>query len=146
MRLLLAVDVYDQAEELVEQGAAWAQRLGATLDLIFVDEHASSIDLVRDPAVKALLEREWAQLQQTQRERLERLKQGVSSGVCGELLLRQGRAADELVSAATGYDAVLISTHGRQGLAHMLLGSVAERVVRTSPVPVVVLPRGRGAE
>jgi universal stress protein A len=38
-------------------------------------------------------------------------------------------------------DLVVIGTHGRTGLAHVLIGSVAERVVRTSPVPVLAVPR-----
>jgi nucleotide-binding universal stress UspA family protein len=40
-------------------------------------------------------------------------------------------------------DLIVISTHGRTGLAHMLIGSVAETVVRTSPCPVLtVRPKG----
>jgi hypothetical protein len=37
-------------------------------------------------------------------------------------------------------DLIVIGTHGRRGLSHALLGSVAEKVVRSSPVPVLVAP------
>jgi nucleotide-binding universal stress UspA family protein len=40
-------------------------------------------------------------------------------------------------------DLVVIGTHGRTGLAHLLLGSVAERVVRTCEAPVLTI-RGPG--
>jgi nucleotide-binding universal stress UspA family protein len=140
MRLLLAVDLNDHADELVEQGAAWAVKLDAKMDIIYVDEHAYSGNLVRDPAVRSLLEREWGQIQQTQLEHLARLQVRVPPTACGEFLLRQGRAAEEIVNASKDHDAIILSTHGRRGLAHVMLGSVAERVVRTSPVPVLVLP------
>ena len=39
------------------------------------------------------------------------------------------------------YDLVVIGTHGRGGLAHLLLGSVAEKLVRHSKVPVLTVPR-----
>jgi nucleotide-binding universal stress UspA family protein len=52
---------------------------------------------------------------------------------------RIGSPADEIVDAAKGWGADLVSlgTHGRTGLSHLLLGSVAERVVRTAPCPVL---------
>jgi nucleotide-binding universal stress UspA family protein len=42
-------------------------------------------------------------------------------------------------------DLIVISTHGRRGLAHLLLGSVAEKIVRYAERPVLVLP-GPGRE
>jgi nucleotide-binding universal stress UspA family protein len=50
-----------------------------------------------------------------------------------------GDPATELVKAARQADCVVMSTHGRSGLAHLLLGSVAEKLVRLSPVPVLTL-------
>lgn len=40
-----------------------------------------------------------------------------------------------------GYDLIVMSTHGRSGIKHMLVGSVAERVVGTSRVPVLTISR-----
>ena len=41
--------------------------------------------------------------------------------------------------AAKGYELVVVSTNGRTGLSHILIGSVAERVVRHAPIPVLVV-------
>jgi nucleotide-binding universal stress UspA family protein len=61
-----------------------------------------------------------------------------------EAIVRVGRAVDEIDQVATehGVGVIVMGTHGRTGLRHLIAGSVAERVVRTSPVPVVTV---RGA-
>jgi nucleotide-binding universal stress UspA family protein len=57
----------------------------------------------------------------------------------------QGPPAFEIVRRAPelGVDLIVMGTHGRTGLAHVLLGSVAERVVRTSTIPVLTVPPDR---
>jgi nucleotide-binding universal stress UspA family protein len=42
-----------------------------------------------------------------------------------------------------GAELVVVGTHGRGGIKHWVLGSVAERVVRLSPVPVITVPAPR---
>ena len=56
-------------------------------------------------------------------------------------LLKTGVVWQEILAAieATKADLVVMSTSGRHGVAHLLLGSVAEKIVRTSPVPVLTL-------
>jgi nucleotide-binding universal stress UspA family protein len=56
-------------------------------------------------------------------------------------LVKVGAAWEEIVAAAAEVraDLVVLGTHGRRGVAHALLGSVAERVVRVSPVPVLTV-------
>jgi nucleotide-binding universal stress UspA family protein len=56
-------------------------------------------------------------------------------------LLRAGDPATEILRAVaeTAPQMVAMGTHGRSGIAHLLLGSVAEKVVRQSPVPVLTV-------
>ena len=61
------------------------------------------------------------------------------AGVSAEVLLEEG-SPEELVLRcieSKSVDLVVMGTHGRSGLAHLLLGSVAERVVGEAPVPVI---------
>jgi nucleotide-binding universal stress UspA family protein len=55
--------------------------------------------------------------------------------------VRQGTAAESVTNAEAEYgaDLVIMSTHGRTGLSHLLLGSVAEQVIRTARCPVLVI-------
>jgi nucleotide-binding universal stress UspA family protein len=65
-------------------------------------------------------------------------------GAKAQSFIRLGKPEDEIVRFATenNVDLIVMGTHGRTGLAHMLVGSVAERVVRSSKVPVLTL-RGK---
>ena len=47
------------------------------------------------------------------------------------------------LAESVGAGMIVMGTHGRTGLAHLLMGSTAERVVRTAPMPVLVVPHHR---
>ncbi len=55
--------------------------------------------------------------------------------------MRWGDAVDAIVGYARDHaiDLIVIATHGRTGLGHVLLGSVAERIVREAPCPVLTI-------
>ena len=56
--------------------------------------------------------------------------------------IEEGTPADMIKKTCDEWEAslIVIGTHGRTGLSHILMGSVAERVIRHSPVPVLVVP------
>jgi len=58
-----------------------------------------------------------------------------------EYALRVGAPAEEIVRYADACDAdlIIMGTHGRSGIAHVLMGSVAEQVVRVAPCPVLLV-------
>ncbi len=55
--------------------------------------------------------------------------------------LESGDACDTILSVASDddYDLIIMGTHGRTGLSHLFLGSVAERIVRRSTCPVMTI-------
>jgi nucleotide-binding universal stress UspA family protein len=63
------------------------------------------------------------------------------SGLQVDAILRRGTPWIEVGRAAAeiGADLVVVGTHGRTGLKHLMLGSVAEKLVRTAPCPVLVV-------
>jgi len=73
-----------------------------------------------------------------------KVRAAAERGVPAESLIAEGNTADALLAAAAAHaaDLIVVGTHGRRGLARFLLGSVAESVVRRSPLPVAVV-RGR---
>jgi len=56
-------------------------------------------------------------------------------------VVRNGHASDEIIAFAKeeGVDLIVMATHGRTGFQHVLLGSIAEKIVRNSPVPVLTV-------
>jgi nucleotide-binding universal stress UspA family protein len=66
-----------------------------------------------------------------------------SFGIPAEVVTRTGSAAGEIVSAASSVDAdvIVMGTHGREGIAHFVLGSVAEGVLAAAQVPVCTVRR-----
>jgi nucleotide-binding universal stress UspA family protein len=73
---------------------------------------------------------------------LKRLEERGLREVRGRLEAGPARQAIVESAAAGGYDLIVIGTHGRTGLAHVVLGSVAEWVVRHAPVPVLTVRSG----
>ena len=64
-----------------------------------------------------------------------------------EYALRIGAPADEIVryADARDIDLIIMGTHGRSGIAHLLMGSVAEHVVRSAPCPVLLVRHSKKA-
>jgi nucleotide-binding universal stress UspA family protein len=62
----------------------------------------------------------------------------------GTTTMVAGMPAEAIVECATnrGMDLIVMGTHGRSGFAHLLLGSVAEQIVRTAPCPVLTVRNG----
>ena len=79
------------------------------------------------------------------RAHLEKLVRRAIGGrrLSWECRIAVGDPAQAIVKAARGADAIVMATAGRTGLGHLLIGSVAEKVVRHAPCPVLSLRGGR---
>ncbi|HEX9844699.1 MAG TPA: universal stress protein, partial [bacterium] len=75
------------------------------------------------------------------RNELDKIAASNGSKVKYKTDVKHGHSVDEILRVIDEYkpDLVVMATHGRTGVRHMLLGSVAERIVRLSPVPVLTV-------
>jgi nucleotide-binding universal stress UspA family protein len=73
----------------------------------------------------------------------ERLREHdpVPPGISVEYYLREGEPAEEIVKLAneTGCDLIVVGSHGRSGVERLLVGSVAEKVLRAAHRPVLIV-------
>jgi nucleotide-binding universal stress UspA family protein len=142
-RILCATDFSDTAEAAWEMACELARSHGASLVLVhvFVDLPAYSLGEAPGTAVVRVWEeqRTWVQ-----RALDERTSAAAARGLAVRSRLETGSPATAIADAAEaeGADLVVIGTHGRTGLNRLVIGSVAERVVRIAPCPVLtVKPR-----
>lgn len=144
-RILMPVDYSDASREAVEFAAYLAQHLGAALDVVHVwDRPAYVADTVvvapggGKPRSLADMIRENAEIEM--KEFLGSCP--IPAGVKVTSHLESGEPASTILRVAetAGADLVVVGTHGRTGVRHLLLGSIAEKLVRLSPVPVLTVP------
>lgn len=143
MKWMLAVDIVDPAApDLVDEAARWASRVGATLDLVHVEGTRYAYEFVTDATVRDLVAQEADRLRKEDQRNITDLLHRIPEPHRGHARIRPGRPVAVLVEASEAYDTVLVGTHGRTGLQHFWLGSVAEQVVRRAKRPVLVLRIG----
>ena len=72
----------------------------------------------------------------------ERYVKEMAGDIEFEVVTRSGREDEEILNFATAekVDIIVMGTHGRTGIEHVIFGSVAEKVLRQSPFPVFVIP------
>jgi nucleotide-binding universal stress UspA family protein len=129
----------------LDAAALLAKQFGATIVLLYVYDPSLLSPLYAVPGAGAMLEvapraPEFEDSVQKEMEKLraERLKDIPKV----EFAIKQHTSAAEGIcehAESAGADLIVLSTHGRTGLSHMLIGSVAERVVRHAPCPVLTL-------
>ena len=100
-------------------------------------------DLDPQESATAWSERREAELPHVEPISARRLDQAIdaaeANGFALTIIDTPPAAGAEAAAAAQRADLVVMGTHGRRGLSHLVLGSVAEKVVRTSPRPVLAL-------
>jgi len=139
MRLLFAIDLREAYEPLVAEAKRWAEALDATLDLVYVGVYSDLYQFISDPHVRTLMAAEAEALREEHIRILQELLSEVPENHRGDWHLPAGPPAQAIVEMEEPYDALMVATHGRTGVSHFWMGSVAERIVRTSTKPVIVL-------
>lgn len=137
-RILACTDLSPASTQAEDLAVAMAMKYGAELSLVHVyelpsyvytDMMYSSVDLLAP--IEAHLASELA----------KRLASVRSRGVECTSIFKSGFPPEEIIAAAKeiNADLIVIGTHGRRGVKRVFLGSVAERVVRMSPIPVLTV-------
>jgi nucleotide-binding universal stress UspA family protein len=145
MKLLVPTDFSETAADAEAQAVALARALDAEIVLLHVAVETPLYNegpLGVDTREVYEAQRQWAD--QTLEKRAATMR---GQGVTTRWLRRAGVAFREIVeiAAAERADLIVMGTHGRSGLNRLLLGSVADRVIRLAPCPVLAVRQRESA-
>jgi universal stress protein A len=141
MKILIPTDFSPCADKAMQYGCTLAARLGAQVLLLHayvVPMYPTPEEAMMGPDRNTLSER----MRDEARDGLEASRQRLAPpGLAVEVRTAEGMPAEAISAVAQqeGCEMIVMGTHGRTGLKHLVLGSVAEQVVRTAPCPVLTV-------
>ncbi len=143
-RILVPIDFSDNAASVLDWAAHLAKEHGSRILLL----HVYHLPVEFQQLEGAYLPPDfWSTVKNEAEQQLGRFAEDLRGrGLEVEALVREGYPATVIVEEAESLEAdlVVIGTHGLSGLKHMLLGSIAERVVQKAPCPVLTVKSSAG--
>jgi len=147
-RILVPTDFSPTSDAALEHARALARAFGAELQLVHVfEDPLLSGAITAEAYVPEAPEVREALMNEAQARLAHRIRPEDQDALraTGEIITGSPASAIADHAARVGASLIVMGTHGRGGVAHLLLGSVAERVVRTARCPVLTV-RGPAAE
>jgi len=135
-KVLIATDGSEYTKEAVSTGLELAKILGADVTALYVIDQTSFVSFPIDSSivsVYSLLENEGKRAVEDVR------KEGEELGVKVNPMVAEGSPTRKIVEMAADMDLVVMGTLGRSAISKLFMGSVAERVTRYAPCPVLVV-------
>lgn len=141
-RILCPVDFSEFSQSSLAYAAAFAKLFGSEVTVLHV--LATALSPASSGTNSALLEQVPAARRSIEDELRLLLGPQSSAGVTLGTRIAEGDPAAEIVrhAAERGVDLLVMGTHGRSGFDRLTLGSVAEKVLRKAPCPVLTVPPG----
>jgi universal stress protein A len=142
-RILVPIDFSPSAREALEYAGFLAEKLGAGVEVLHVFEPPGYVG----PDTLALLpitagQQGWGETRADVERQVEQFLSQIPGGPPAHTVrIEAGEPSDTIlrVAAEAGADLVVMGTHGRTGLSRLLIGSVAEAVLRRASCPVLTL-------
>ncbi len=143
--ILAPTDCSNVSKDAVCYAMELAKALNANLTVLNVTLPPNLIDAVHDPKMEyhQMVEKLISQAEKKFGEFWDSIK---LPEVEADLVRKQGDPFTEIIryTEESLQDLIVVGTHGRTGLMHVMMGSVAEKVVRYSPIPVLIVKHGKG--
>jgi nucleotide-binding universal stress UspA family protein len=138
-RILVPSDFSECSDAAVRYGVELARKFGATLHLLHVVQDPATQPWAAEGFAVPLLEA----VDQWQKDAKTRLEASIprGDGVTAVVTCTIASPFPEILryAAENEIDLIVMGTHGRGGVSHILLGSIAEKVVRRAPCPVLTV-------
>lgn len=136
-KILIAVDNDPAAEKIASHGFQLGLQLGADMALLSV------VDSTMLETEGAVTPRQFAEIIKNDYKKLQQmLIDTVFKNHEVWTFLEEGKPHEVILNVAQEWDAdvIVLGTHGRIGVSHLIMGSVAEKLIRHSKKPVFIIP------
>lgn len=138
-KILIPIDGSECSMNAVKKGIELAKDLSASVVLLCVIDLTSTID---SASVGAIIDKNIESVFEKESNKL--LEKAIKTYPYAKTtkIIEEGIPKEAINSIAEGHkvDLIIMGTHGRTGIDHLVMGSVAEYVVRHSKIPVMVVP------
>ncbi len=135
-RILIPIDGSEASQVAVDKGLTLARMLGARVKILFVVDTSIFKDIPPDELITTVR----GHMESKGWETFEDIEEKADDmGIEMEKSLVHGHPDEEIVKESENFDLIVIGTHGRSGIAKLLIGSITERVVKYAKCPVMVI-------
>ena len=137
-KVLIAVDNSEMTAKVIEQGAKLSSRLDAMAGVVFVVD-TSKVN--KDSESGSLPEDLITKLKREADKRIDHLTQEFPDCAFEKFIL-EGKPSKEIIKVASDWkaDLIVMGTQGKTGLKRLLVGSTAENTLRSSNIPILIVP------
>ncbi len=140
MKILVPTDFSDLSKKALEVADRYASLFKGKVYPFHSHIPITELDEPYALGMTSQVYQDYEEIEKTIREKLDSLaEKKLTPENIGTSIVNVGNPAQSIVTEAEDYDLIVMSTHGRTGFTRFLLGSVAEKVLRMSDVPVLVV-------
>lgn len=140
MKILVPVDFSDRSRKALEVSNIFAPIIGGKVTPFYSHLPISELDEPYALGMSTKMYKSFEDIEATLTTRVKELsKEVVDEKYLDEPIVTMGNAAQSIVDASEDFDYIIMSSHGRTGFSRFLLGSVAEKVLRLSNIPVMIV-------
>lgn len=135
-KILIPTDGSEYTKVAIKKGLKLAEQTGATVTALYVVDQTAFVNIPMDSTTLNI----YALLEEEGKKALEYVKKiGAEMGVPVQVRMEDGSPVRNIIELSKNFDLIVMGTLGRGGVSKLLMGSVAEKVVRHADCPVMVV-------
>lgn len=135
-KILIATDGSDYTKQAVSEGLHLAKVLGAEVTALYVIDQTSFVSFPMDSSIVSV----YSLLENEGKRAVEEVRrEGEEMGLKVSTVVVEGSPTRKIIEVAEDSDLIVMGTLGRSAISKLFMGSVAERVTRYAPCPVLVV-------
>ena len=140
MKILVPIDFSDRSKKALDVAEKFAPIIGGKVTPFYSHLPISELDEPYALGMSSAMYQNFDELEDILKKRVSELSEEVvDKKYLNEPIIMMGNAAQSIIDISDDFDYIIMSSHGRTGFSRFLLGSVSEKVLRLSKIPVMIV-------